>query len=50
MINDRIFTFTDVNGVTVFPVAIRLDIDRGIYLKKELKTHQFQLVKVVDLE
>lgn len=32
MINDRIFTFTDVNGVTVFPVAIKLDIDRGIYL------------------
>jgi hypothetical protein len=32
MINDQIFTFIDENGVTVFPIAIRLDIDRGIYL------------------
>lgn len=32
MAHDQIFTFTDENGITVFPVAIKLDIDREIYL------------------
>lgn len=46
MINDQIFTFTDKNGVTVFPVAIKLDIDRGIYLiifieKNEQKSKKY---------
>ena len=47
MINDRIFTFTSVNGVTVFPVAIKLDIDRGINLIKFLEENEQKSKKYI---
>jgi len=40
MAHDQIFTFTDENGITVFPIAIRLDIDRRIYLIQFFETNE----------
>ena len=38
MINDQIFTFTDENGVTVFPIAIRgYRPTKGFFFQQYLK-------------
>lgn len=47
MAHDQIFTFTDVNGVTVFPVVIKLDIDRGINLIKFLEENEQKSKKYI---